>query len=312
MGVQVSSALDPYGSQGNVWVELTRSEHHHGGAGWEFGTCLWSPSVDKAGHDRYAIMRQPMAGDLVLHIYHDTWNGAVAESRLCGSSRVKAQHRAVREEPPAPGEWSGAPSYYRVDLEAYQPFPHPLPLSSLAEYYGDLIRDEIVQEQPHHYPFSTYGSGIRLAQGMYLARCTEQLYQILRTALGLASATAEADSVTMQPHVDFAEGQRMAKERYFFARNPHLAKRAKERYGYVCQVCAFDFLAVYGELGRGYIECHHLNPLSERPEQEWTEKIRTSLDDVAVLCANCHCMAHRRRPAVTLSELRASIAGVTS
>lgn len=41
-----------------VWVEITRDEHGHGGEGWGFGTCLWSPERDNAGHDRYAIMRQ--------------------------------------------------------------------------------------------------------------------------------------------------------------------------------------------------------------------------------------------------------------
>jgi hypothetical protein len=51
MDKQRTSALGPYNSQGNVWVELTRSEHQHGGDGWGFGVCLWSPSVDKAGHE---------------------------------------------------------------------------------------------------------------------------------------------------------------------------------------------------------------------------------------------------------------------
>jgi hypothetical protein len=59
-----------------------------------------------------------------------------------------------------------------------------------------------------------------------------------------------------------------------------------------------------GEIGRTFAEVHHLNPLSERPASEWTEAVLTKIADVAVLCANCHRMIHRRRPALSLDELR--------
>ena len=100
------------------------------------------------------------------------------------------------------------------------------------------------------------------------------------------------------------EGIRASAERSFFERNPALARRAKEEYGCACQVCGFDFVHVYGEIGRTFAEVHHLNPLSERPASEWTEAVLTRISDVAVLCANCHRMIHRRRPALSLDELR--------
>ncbi len=100
------------------------------------------------------------------------------------------------------------------------------------------------------------------------------------------------------------EGIRASSERSFFERNPALAHRAKEVYGCACQVCGFDFVHVYGEIGRTFAEVHHLNPLSERPASEWTEAVLTKITDVAVLCANCHRMIHRRRPALSLDELR--------
>jgi hypothetical protein len=103
------------------------------------------------------------------------------------------------------------------------------------------------------------------------------------------------------------EGLRSSAERSFFDRNPALARHAKEFYGYVCQACGFNFVQVYGEIGRDFAEVHHLNPLSERPPEEWTEGVRTKISDVAVLCANCHRMIHRRRPALSLGELRSFI-----
>jgi hypothetical protein len=57
-----------------------------------------------------------------------------------------------------------------------------------------------------------------------------------------------------------------------------------------CEVprCGFDFAAVYAALGAGYAEVHHLRPLAEHDEPRLT-----TLDDLAVVCANCHAMIHR-------------------
>jgi 5-methylcytosine-specific restriction protein A len=54
-----------------------------------------------------------------------------------------------------------------------------------------------------------------------------------------------------------------------------------------CEACGFDFGAVYGERGDGYIEVHHVNPLHV------TGPVETSLDDLALVCANCHRICHR-------------------
>ena len=77
---------------------------------------------------------------------------------------------------------------------------------------------------------------------------------------------------------------------------------AKQHYGYLCMACGFNFEVIYGRLGHEYIECHHLNPLSERPGNEGKRTL-TKIEEVAVLCANCHRMVHRRRPALSLEEL---------
>lgn len=58
----------------------------------------------------------------------------------------------------------------------------------------------------------------------------------------------------------------------------------------ICEVaaCGFDFLKVYGELGREYAHVHHLLPLGNRKQPS-----RTELSHLAVVCANCHAMIHR-------------------
>jgi 5-methylcytosine-specific restriction protein A len=65
-----------------------------------------------------------------------------------------------------------------------------------------------------------------------------------------------------------------------------------------CEVCEFNFAKKYGERGQGYIECHHVEPL-----HVGGEKAR-SLDELALLCSNCHRMIHTKPPWLTPGELR--------
>ncbi|NUP07981.1 MAG: hypothetical protein HOW73_18195 [Polyangiaceae bacterium] len=69
-----------------------------------------------------------------------------------------------------------------------------------------------------------------------------------------------------------------------------------------CEVCQFDFEQVYGERGEDCCEVHHLDPLGARDGSR-----RTKLEDLAILCANCHRMVHRA-PLLTPAELRSELA----
>ncbi len=64
-----------------------------------------------------------------------------------------------------------------------------------------------------------------------------------------------------------------------------------------CEACSFDFGVVYGEHGRDYCEVHHRIPLHE------SGQTTTKLEDLAILCANCHRMIHRRNPWLTVEGL---------
>jgi predicted HNH restriction endonuclease len=68
----------------------------------------------------------------------------------------------------------------------------------------------------------------------------------------------------------------------------------------LCEVpgCGFDFGAVYGELGIGFAEVHHLMPLSDL-----SQPVSTTLADLAVVCANCHRMIHRNNACRPLKAL---------
>lgn len=101
----------------------------------------------------------------------------------------------------------------------------------------------------------------------------------------------------------YLEGVRSAREVEVLSRNSALVAEAKSHHGLNCKVCGFNFEERYGSLGVGYIECHHIVPLSSQDG----EGAPTSLSEVTVLCANCHRMIHRRRPVLTLEELKSAI-----
>lgn len=64
-----------------------------------------------------------------------------------------------------------------------------------------------------------------------------------------------------------------------------------------CEVCDFDFALRWPKFGDGFIECHHLTPLSEG------ERVTRSAD-LALVCSNCHRMFHRAEPGATVADLR--------
>lgn len=74
-------------------------------------------------------------------------------------------------------------------------------------------------------------------------------------------------------------------------RHPKASKDVKLYHGTKCQACCFDFAGQYGDIGAGFIEAHHLRPLSTL--QEGVPFRYDVATDFAVLCSNCHRMIHR-------------------
>jgi len=66
----------------------------------------------------------------------------------------------------------------------------------------------------------------------------------------------------------------------------------------ICEVpgCGFDFEAVYGKLGKGFAHVHHRKQL-KTGERDSTPR------DLAIVCANCHAMIHRRGGCRELDDL---------
>lgn len=69
--------------------------------------------------------------------------------------------------------------------------------------------------------------------------------------------------------------------------------------GACCHACGFNFEDAYGDIGRGYIEVHHIVPVSRLG----SGYILNIDDDLVPLCSNCHSIAHRRYPPYSVQEI---------
>jgi len=95
------------------------------------------------------------------------------------------------------------------------------------------------------------------------------------------------------------EGERHKSETTFRARNRALIEAKKINSDYRCEVCKMSFEEVYGDIGKGHIIAHHIDPIGGRRGPS-----KTTLDDIALVCANCHDMLHRTAPPQSVSNLR--------
>lgn len=110
----------------------------------------------------------------------------------------------------------------------------------------------------------------------------------------------------VDPEEEFREGQRKLRIHHHIERNTKAIRQKKalvlaETGSLNCEACSFDFFQTYGEIGKGFAECHHRIPIHTLSE----ESVLT-LDQLAIVCSNCHRMLHCL-PFPTVDQLRDSL-----
>lgn len=115
--------------------------------------------------------------------------------------------------------------------------------------------------------------------------------QLLRAAVfdGRLPTEAEEDYFSL---ADVSQGgvpmiMSLRMERDPAVREIKLAAVIQSRGHLCCEVCNFNFEAIYGDQGAGYIEVHHRIPVYA------SGLVPITPGDLALLCSNCHRMVHR-------------------
>ncbi|MHB9038574.1 MAG: HNH endonuclease [Armatimonadota bacterium] len=103
------------------------------------------------------------------------------------------------------------------------------------------------------------------------------------------------------------EGRVLFREHRVRERNANLVNKKKafaiQQGGVLrCEVCSFVFGEYYGGIGEGFIECHHNKPVSQLIGGD-----KTRLDDLSLVCSNCHRMLHVGGELLTVNELRSKL-----
>ena len=100
------------------------------------------------------------------------------------------------------------------------------------------------------------------------------------------------------------EGHRLLKLHKVKERKPEIVRCKKKVVlkatgRLLCEACDFDFAAFYGKIGVGVADCHHRAPLGDLDGE-----VPTRLEDLAIVCPNCHRILHRSRPMMKVEDLR--------
>ncbi len=134
----------------------------------------------------------------------------------------------------------------------------------------------------------------------------DELVALVSLLRGAAGGTVTVPSQSEDDEDGVEEGRLAYRKHRVRERNRGLVRRKKDAVlaangTLACEVCGFDFETRYGALGTGFIECHHVVALSK------SGVANTRLQDMVVICSNCHRMIHRRQPWPTPEELRAVV-----
>ena len=123
------------------------------------------------------------------------------------------------------------------------------------------------------------------------------------SVLALVTVEELRESVTA---VGAVEGGLTRVEVNRYERSPANRAACIAFHGCHCKGCGFSFREAYGELADGFIEVHHLTPVSAMGEGYLVNPI----EDLVPLCPNCHAVVHRTSPPLTLEQLRGIVSAM--
>lgn|GEM_PF-206575 len=213
-----------------MWLEMSRDEEH-GGSGWAFSECLWSPS-HKAPSGRWpyweALLRVE-EGDLVFHL-----RGRTHAAAFVGFSVADGAGYETRRRPKILKKYEYAESFYRVPLRDFSPFPDPVRLDDVIATQGSRIADYLKRNrakspEDRKRIFLTQQAGrVQCLNGAYLSEFHGELGELMLGPdfTGTSGGTRPVFVSTATGYEIAQAGRRIGQDRF--------SKNVRANYGHRC------------------------------------------------------------------------------
>jgi putative restriction endonuclease len=212
-----------------IYLEMSRDKEH-GGRGWGFTECLWSPTRKSNGtHWRFwDLLLQVRKGDIILHL-----RGKTGDAAFVGYSTALSNGYITKNRPTIEKEWKGF-EYYRVDLADYQKFADPILLISvfdqqrelLTEYYKKNTNKSKIQRE--HLFFVIQRSKLQCLNGAYLSEVNPELAAII-----LGPDFSGIHSTPRPPGISVKTGEQIGQLKTRFGQN-QFSENVRKNYGGQC------------------------------------------------------------------------------
>ena len=140
---------------------------------------------------------------------------------------------------------------------------------------------------------------------LMFSKKSNDIYEISFVSLSDIDAVMESDfeiqDLETEVEINDIEGKKVVYYTTKYERSSKNRMAAINHHGTKCMVCGFDFEEIYGEIGKNFIEVHHIHPLYSIDD----EIIIDPKIDLACICPNCHRMIHRNKGKIlTIDELK--------
>jgi len=108
------------------------------------------------------------------------------------------------------------------------------------------------------------------------------------------------NALTLEKLTEIFEGRVKVITIKTYDRSPFARQQCMDCYGTTCVICGFNFEDKYGQIGKGFIHVHHLTQIADVGEEYKIDPIK----DLRPVCANCHAMLHKKRPAYGIEDIK--------
>jgi hypothetical protein len=150
---------------------------------------------------------------------------------------------------------------------------------------------------------------VLISHGLKKENTTENyLYGFARAYLAFAKDDLDKLPEEILEPALYSEGAKKTIVVNAYERSPAARKICLQAHGTSCRICKIDFGLIYGDIGRGFIHVHHLNPIAARGGAYVLDPIK----DLCPVCPNCHSMLHHANPILTPEQLQAIIRSASS